>query len=72
MLLGVVAGLIGAVLDLRLGVVALIGSGLYAIYAIISSRRIVARMTGAQELGPEQLRPLSASSKTSRSPPACP
>ena len=58
LLLGVVAGLIGAVLDLRLGVVALIGSGLYAIYAIISSRRIVARMTGAQELGPEQLRPL--------------
>ena len=57
-LLGVVAGLIGAVLDLRLGVVALIGSGLYAIYAIISSRRIVARMTGAQEIGPEQLRPL--------------
>jgi heat shock protein HtpX len=57
-LLGVVAGLIGAVLDLRLGVVALIGAGLYAIYAIISSRRIVARMTGAQELAPEQLRPL--------------
>jgi heat shock protein HtpX len=58
LLIGVVAGLIGAVLDLRLGVVALIGSGLYAIYAIISSRRIVARMTGAQEIGPEQLRPL--------------
>ena len=58
LLLGVVAGLIGAVLDLRLGVVALIGSGLYAIYAIISSRRIVARMTGAQEIGTEQLRPL--------------
>jgi hypothetical protein len=49
LLIGVVAGLIGAVLDLRLGVVALIGSGLYAIYAIISSRRIVARMTGAHE-----------------------
>jgi heat shock protein HtpX len=58
LLIGVVAGLIGAVLDLRLGVVALIGSGLYAIYAIISSRRIVARMTGAHELDPEQLRPL--------------
>jgi len=58
LLLGVVAGLIGAVLDLRLGAVALIGSGLYAIYAIISSRRIVARMTGAQEIGTEQLRPL--------------
>ena len=35
-----------------------IGSGLYAIFAIVSSRRMVARMTGAQEIGPEQLRPL--------------
>ena len=58
LLLGVVAGLIGAVLDLRLGVAALIGSGLYAIFAIASSRRMVARMTGAEEIGPEQLRPL--------------
>jgi heat shock protein HtpX len=58
LLLGIVAGLIGAVLDLRLGVVALLGAGLYAIFAIISSRRIVARMTGAQELAPDQLRPL--------------
>ena len=50
-LLGVVAGLIGAVLDLRLGVVALVGASLYALFAIISSRRMVARMTGAQEVG---------------------
>ena len=57
-LLGVVAGLIGAVLDLRLGVVALVGATLYALFAIISSRRMVARMTGAQEVGPDQLRPL--------------
>jgi heat shock protein HtpX len=57
-LLGIVAGLIGAVFDLSLGVVALVGAGLYAIFSIISSRRIVARMTGAQELGPDQLRPL--------------
>jgi heat shock protein HtpX len=57
-LLGIIAGLIGAVLDLRLGVVALLGAGLYAIFAIISSRRMVARMTGAQEIGPDQLRPL--------------
>ena len=58
LLLGIVAGLIGAVFDLSLGVVALLGAGLYAIFSIISSRRIVARMTGAQELGPDQLRPL--------------
>jgi heat shock protein HtpX len=57
-LLGIIAGLIGAVLDLRLGVAALLGAGLYAIFAIISSRRMVARMTGAQELAPDQLRPL--------------
>ena len=58
LLLGIVAGLIGAVFDLSLGVVALVGAGLYAMFSIISSRRIVARMTGAQELGPDQLRPL--------------
>jgi heat shock protein HtpX len=57
-LLGVVAGLIGAALDLRLGVVALLGAGLYAIFAMISSRRMVARMTHAVELEPDQLRPL--------------
>jgi heat shock protein HtpX len=57
-LLGVVAGLIGAALDLRLGVVALIGAGLYAIFAMIRSRSMVARMTGAQELGEDQLRAL--------------
>jgi len=58
LLLGIVAGLIGAVFDLSLGVVALVGAALYAIFSIISSRRIVARMTGAQELEPDQLRPL--------------
>jgi heat shock protein HtpX len=57
-LLGVVAGLIGAALDLRLGVVALLGAGLYAIFAMISSRAMVARMTHAVELDPDQLRPL--------------
>ena len=57
-LLGVVAGLIGVALDLRLGVVALLGAGLYAIFAILSSRSMVARMTHAVELGPDQMRPL--------------
>jgi len=58
LLLGVVAGLIGAALDLRLGIVALVGAGLYAIFAMISSRAMVARMTHAVELDPDQLRPL--------------
>jgi heat shock protein HtpX len=57
-LLGVVAGLIGAALDLRLGIVALLGAALYAIFAMISSRRMVASMTRAQQLGPDELRPL--------------
>ena len=58
LLLGVVAGLIGVALDLRLGIVALLGAALYAIFAMISSRRMVASMTGAQQLGPDELRPL--------------
>jgi heat shock protein HtpX len=57
-LLGVIAGLIGAVFDLTLGAAALLGAALYAIFAIFSSRRMVARMTGAHEIGPDQLRPL--------------
>ena len=58
LLLGVVAGLIGVALDLRLGIVALLGAALYAIFAMISSRRMVASMTRAQQLGPDELRPL--------------
>ncbi len=58
LLLGVVGGLIGAVLDLRLGIVALLGAAIYGIFALISSRRMIAGMTGAQEVGPDELRPL--------------
>jgi heat shock protein HtpX len=57
-LLGVVGALIGVIFDLSLGIVALVGAGLYAIFAIISSRRMIASMTGAQEIGPEELKPL--------------
>lgn len=58
LLLLLVAGLIGAVLDLSLGIVALIGAAIYAIFALIQSRRMIARMTGAQALDNEALRPL--------------
>jgi heat shock protein HtpX len=58
LLLGVVAGLVGAALDLRLGIAALLGAALYAIFALISSRTMVASMTRAQQLGPDDLRPL--------------
>jgi heat shock protein HtpX len=58
LLLGIVAGLIGAIWDWPIGIVALVGAGLYAIFAILSSRRMVASMTRAQEIGPDDLRPL--------------
>lgn len=58
LLLGVVAGAIGVVFDLSLGIVALLGAALYAVFAIISSRRMISGMTGAQEIGPEELKPL--------------
>ena len=58
LLLGVVGGLIGAVLDLQLAIVALLGAAIYGIFALISSRRMIARMTGAQEVGSDELRPL--------------
>lgn len=58
LLLGVVGGLIGAVLDLQLAIVALLGAAIYGIFALISSRRMIAGMTGAQEVGSDELRPL--------------
>jgi heat shock protein HtpX len=58
LLLLLVAGLIGAVLDLSLGIVALIGAAIYAIFALIQSRSMIARMTGAQTLDDDALKPL--------------
>jgi len=58
LLLGVVGGLIGVIFNLSLGIVALVGAGLYAIFAILSSRRMAAGMTRAQEIGPDDLKPL--------------
>jgi heat shock protein HtpX len=58
LLLGIVAGLIGAIFDASLGIVALAGAALYALFAILSSRRLLGSMTRAQEIGPEDLKPL--------------
>jgi heat shock protein HtpX len=58
LLLGIVGGLIGVIFNLSLGIVALVGAGLYAIFAILSNRRMVAGMTRAQEIGPDDLKPL--------------
>jgi len=58
LLLLVIAGLIGLVLDLSLGVVALAIALAYGIFALVRSRSMIAGMTRAQPLGPDELRPL--------------
>lgn len=58
LLLLVVAGLIGLALDVSLGVVALAIAVVYGLFALIRSRSMIAGMTRAQPLGPEDLRPL--------------
>ncbi|MEP7223487.1 MAG: M48 family metalloprotease [Actinomycetota bacterium] len=58
LLLLLVAGLIGAVLDLSLGIVALVGAAIYALFALLRSRSMIARMTGAQTLDADTAKPL--------------
>jgi hypothetical protein len=58
LLLLILAGLVGAVFDLSLGVVALIGAAIYGVFALIRHRSIVARLTHAHEVDPEAIRPL--------------
>jgi heat shock protein HtpX len=53
-----VAGLVAAALDVWLGAFALAGALVYAVVAMLSSRSMVASMTGAQTLPSDQLRPL--------------
>ena len=52
------AGLVGLVLDVSLGVVALVVALVYAVFAIVRSRSMIAGITHAQPLGPDELRPL--------------
>jgi len=58
LLLLVIAGLIGLVLDLSLGVVALAIALVYGIFALVRSRSMIAGMTHAQSLGEKELEPL--------------
>ena len=58
LLLLVLAGLVGLALDYSLGAVALGIAIVYGLFALLRSRSIVARMTGAQELGEADLKPL--------------
>ena len=57
-LLLVLAGLVGLVFDLSLGALALVIAAIYAVVAILRSRSIVSRLTHAQPVGSDELRPL--------------
>ena len=54
----VLAALLAAALDVWIGAFALAGALIYAVFALMSSRNMVAAITGAQQLPPEQMRPL--------------
>jgi heat shock protein HtpX len=58
LLLLVLAGLLGLALDVSLGVVALVVAAVYAVFAILRSRSLIAGITHAQPVGPDELRPL--------------
>ena len=58
LLLVVLAGLIGLALDVSLGVVALVIAVVYAIFAILRSRSMIAGITHAQPVDESELRPL--------------
>jgi heat shock protein HtpX len=57
-LVAVVAAAIGLVLDVYIGGFALAGALLYAAFALVRARSLVAGMTGARRLEPGELRPL--------------
>lgn len=57
-LLLVLAGIVGLVLDVSLGVVALAVALVYAIVAVIRSRNMISGLTHAQAVGQDELRPL--------------
>jgi heat shock protein HtpX len=58
LLLLVLAGLVGLALDVSLGVIALVVAAVYALFAILRSRNLIAGITHAQAVGPDELRPL--------------
>ena len=54
----IVATILAEAFDLWIGVFALAGALIYSLFGILSSRNMVASMTGARELPPEQIRPI--------------
>jgi heat shock protein HtpX len=57
-LLAVVAGLVGLALDVSLGILALVFAVVYGVFALVRSRSLIARMTGAEEVAGDDLKPL--------------
>jgi heat shock protein HtpX len=57
-LLAIVAGLVGLAFDVSLGVIALVFAVVYGVFALARSRSMIASMTGAGEVGAEDLKPL--------------
>jgi heat shock protein HtpX len=57
-LIAIVAAAIGVLFDLYLGGFALAGALAYAAFALLRSRALIAGITGAHPVGPDELRPL--------------
>jgi heat shock protein HtpX len=57
-LLLLVAGLIGLVLDVSVGIIALVFAAVYGLFAIVRSRSVVAGLTHAHGMSESELRPL--------------
>lgn len=58
LLLAVLAGLVGLLFDLSLGVFVLAFAAAYGLFALVRARSMVARLTHAEEVPPAALRPL--------------
>jgi heat shock protein HtpX len=58
LLLLVLAGLVGVAFDISLGAIVLVGAVLYGIFGLVRSRRLISRLTHAQEVSPEDIKPL--------------
>ena len=58
LLLAIVAALVGVAFDITLGVFALVFAVVYGLFALLQSRRMIARMTGAEEVVADDFKPL--------------
>ena len=58
LLLLLLAGLVGLVLDITIGVFTLVIAVAYGLFALVRSRSLVSRLTHAQEVDPDRIRPV--------------